>query len=271
MSEDYVLKVDGYRSCPEKSGSALRRWCRAGVALIAAVLAATGPVYGADAEQIVSSACAACHGADGRSVAPMFPNLAGQQRAYLKKQLNDFIDGRRVNNIMSPNVAALKSEDVDALAAYFSAKSPVPNVLAEPLPETGTTPGRGSIAEIGAGVSNTRVVSNKSGSRKAGAKDAAIEKANTAWLIEAGQTFFKNGNVETGVPGCTGCHREGGVGNKAYPRLAGQSSTYISQQLGNFKTGARANDNYGLMRAVVTRMSDQEIEAVSAYLAAAGQ
>ncbi|HET7834033.1 MAG TPA: c-type cytochrome, partial [Gallionella sp.] len=111
----------------------------------------------------------------------------------------------------------------------------------------------------------------KSRARKSSTDDSLTESVNTAWLVEAGKTFFKNGNVETGVPGCTGCHRDDGAGDKAYPRLAGQSQEYISRQLADFKAGARANDNYGLMRAVVARMTDQEIKSVAAYLAATGQ
>lgn len=287
MLQNYLSKAAELCRYRPEAGSA---WTRTGVALTAALMATPGPVYATDAEQIVATTCAACHGANGRSVAPIFPNLAGQQRVYLKKQLNDYIDGRRKNNIMSPNVAALKPEDVDALADYFSAQSPAPKSAGAPqLLEVGTpqflqacmASNPGGIADTGAPALATQINtvksnakksgSRKSAAKKSGAKEPAIESVNTAQLIEAGKTFFKNGNIETGVPGCTGCHKEDGAGDKSYPRLIGQNPTYVAQQLADFKAGVRANDSYSLMRAVVIHMTDREIKAVAEYLAAAGQ
>ena len=48
---------------------------------------------GASPEPAAATGCAACHGEGGRSVAPAFPNLAGQQAEYLQKQLVDFRQG----------------------------------------------------------------------------------------------------------------------------------------------------------------------------------
>ena len=74
----------------------------------------------AKAQPIVTSVCAACHGADGNSVTPAYPKLAGQIYEYLLKQLNDFKSGKRQNAIMSGMVASLSEDDMRNLAAYFS-------------------------------------------------------------------------------------------------------------------------------------------------------
>ena len=74
----------------------------------------------AKAQPIVNSVCAACHGADGNSVVPAYPTLAGQVYEYLLKQLNDFKSGKRQNAIMSGMVASLSEDDMRNLAAYFS-------------------------------------------------------------------------------------------------------------------------------------------------------
>ena len=50
----------------------------------------------AEAGKAKSATCAACHGADGNSMAPTFPKLAGQGERYLIKQIKDIRDGRRV-------------------------------------------------------------------------------------------------------------------------------------------------------------------------------
>ena len=67
-----------------------------------------------------SATCAACHGADGHSVSPVWPNLAGQKEAYLAKQLKDFKAGTRKDPTMSPMAAPLSDDDIANLAAYFA-------------------------------------------------------------------------------------------------------------------------------------------------------
>ncbi len=82
----------------------------------------------AKAQPIVASVCAACHGADGNSVSPAYPKLAGQIYEYLLKQLNDFKSGKRQNAIMSGMVASLSEDDMRNLAAYFSEQKIKPGV-----------------------------------------------------------------------------------------------------------------------------------------------
>src|SRR5450432_2245108 len=74
----------------------------------------------AKAQQIVTQVCAACHGADGNSVSPVNPNLAGQHAEYITLQLLHFKQGIRSNPIMSPMAASLSDTDMTALGAYFS-------------------------------------------------------------------------------------------------------------------------------------------------------
>ena len=69
--------------------------------------------------------CAACHGADGNSPSPDFPKLAGQHRDYLAKALRDYKSGARKNAIMQGFAAALTTDDIDNLAAYYSAQPAV--------------------------------------------------------------------------------------------------------------------------------------------------
>ena len=70
--------------------------------------------------------CAACHGADGNSVAGEFPILAGQTARYLYLELLDYKEGRRKNPVMSPMAANLSKADMLDLAAYFAAQTPRP-------------------------------------------------------------------------------------------------------------------------------------------------
>ena len=64
--------------------------------------------------------CVACHGKDGISIAPTYPNLACQKEQYLIKSLKAFKSGERNDPMMKPMVAALTDADIENLAAYYS-------------------------------------------------------------------------------------------------------------------------------------------------------
>ncbi len=69
----------------------------------------------------LAAACANCHGTNGVSLQGM-PNLAGQQRAYLVQQMQDFKTGKRPATIMHQLAKGYTDEQIEALAAYFSAQ-----------------------------------------------------------------------------------------------------------------------------------------------------
>ena len=78
----------------------------------------------AEAGKTKSAACGGCHGVDGNSPAPAFPKLAGQNEAYIVKQVKDFkANSTRKNEIMFGMVAALSDEDAADIGAYFQAQS----------------------------------------------------------------------------------------------------------------------------------------------------
>jgi cytochrome c553 len=64
--------------------------------------------------------CVACHGATGNSIAPNFPKIAGQGKAYIFKQLQDFKSGTRKDAIMASIVANLSTDDMANWAEHFS-------------------------------------------------------------------------------------------------------------------------------------------------------
>ncbi len=73
-----------------------------------------------EAGKAKSAVCAACHGADGISASPIWPNLAGQKEAYLVKQIKAFKSGERKDPSMAPMVAGLTDADIENLAAYYA-------------------------------------------------------------------------------------------------------------------------------------------------------
>ncbi len=79
----------------------------------------------AKGQVIATQVCVACHGADGNSVAPANPKIAGQFAEYLQKQLVNFKpqEGKkaeRENPVMAGIVSTLSPDDMKNLAAYFA-------------------------------------------------------------------------------------------------------------------------------------------------------
>ncbi|MEJ2180682.1 MAG: c-type cytochrome [Gammaproteobacteria bacterium] len=195
---------------------------RAGLILIFAMSsvsawAAGDPAAGKEKSQV----CQGCHGQDGNSYGPEWPNLAGQHPSYLIKQILNFQDGVRTNETMNGMVIGLSKQDIEDIAAYFSSQS-----LQALTPET------------------------------------EVE------IIKTGRKIYKGGNLYSGVPACAGCHGPyaAGYSPAAFPHLAGQKTTYVVKTLKDFKSGARANDVNEIMRNIATRLTDNEINAVAAYL-----
>ncbi len=92
----------------------------AGASLIlSANVAAAGDAAAGKAKAAV---CGACHGPDGNSPNPLWPNLAGQKPAYIVKQLKDFKSGARKDPVMAPMAVPLSAQDMENLAAFFASQ-----------------------------------------------------------------------------------------------------------------------------------------------------
>lgn len=152
--------------------------------------------------EIASGVCAGCHNADGNSVIPMNPILAGQHAEYITKQLIDFkaTDSeppKRNSPIMSSMVAALSLDDMKQLGDYYAKQKTIPSQVAvddQKLIETG------KILYHGGNISNG--------------------------VPACASCHGPNG---TGIP-------------PRYPAIAGQHAEYTLTQLNLFNTGDRAND-----------------------------
>src|SRR5215467_2898972 len=98
------------------------------------ILAAAKPERGLAKAQEV---CVACHGEQGVSRAPEYPNLAGQSGAAIYKQLNDYRTGSRTHPLMTDIAKALDEATLADVAAYYAAqpkRNPNPATLADAPP-----------------------------------------------------------------------------------------------------------------------------------------
>lgn len=173
----------------------------------------------AEAGKAKSMVCAACHGADGNSVNPLWPNLAGQNPAYTAKQLAEFKAGVRNDPTMMPMAMPLSEQDMADLAAYFATLTP------------------------------------KGGT-------AAADK------VALGERIYRAGNPDNGLAACTACHGPTGAGvaPSGFPAVSGQHAAYLEKQLKAFAAGERKNDANRMMREIASKMSDEEMAAVSQYM-----
>ncbi len=89
--------------------------------VLAAVSLVTVSAAGVAETPPEAQTCVQCHGPEGRSTNPLWPNLAGQHKQYLIKQLQAFRGGARDNPDMEPFVGDLSDEQIAALASYYSA------------------------------------------------------------------------------------------------------------------------------------------------------
>jgi len=69
--------------------------------------------------------CSACHGPNGNSTSTQWPKIAGQNAVYTAEQLQLFKAGVRVNTDMQKMAGTLSDRDIDSVAVYFQAQTPV--------------------------------------------------------------------------------------------------------------------------------------------------
>ncbi|SMN12626.1 Cytochrome c4 [Bathymodiolus heckerae thiotrophic gill symbiont] len=181
--------------------------------------------------KIKSATCTGCHGVDGNAPAPVFPKLAGQNEGYLFKQLKEFKSKSRVDSVMAGIVAPLTEADMANLAAYYASQ------------------------KVSKGVSASGA------------------------LFALGQKIYRGGKKATDVTACIACHgpKGRGVPSAGFPALASQHAMYVSKQLKlfrqysiNLQTGEnkpnRTNDYEGMMINFTKNLTNQEIDAVAAYI-----
>jgi len=71
-------------------------------------------------DQKARTLCAGCHGPNGISTNPLWPNLAGQQDQYMIRQMQLYKDGTRPDVTMGPLAETLSDQEIEELAAYYA-------------------------------------------------------------------------------------------------------------------------------------------------------
>lgn len=175
-----------------------------------------------------TAVCGACHGADGNSMVPMFPKLAGQGERYLIKQINDIKSGARQVAQMAGMTENLTEQDIADIAAYFASQKVQVGAAKKDMVALGQQLYRGGKPEAGIPAC------------------ASCHGANGLGMPEAG------------FPALTGQHADYVEAQLKAFRSAGRAD----------ETGTkRTNDGETMMmRTTAARLSDGDIKAVSSYI-----
>ena len=224
-------------------------------------------------------ACGFCHRADGPG-GPENASLAGLSAGYIKQQMADFKSGVRKTSVpergpprlMIALAKAASDEEVRISAEYFAAQKPRATIK---VVETDTVPKTY--------VAGWFLADAKSGEREPlGNRIIEIPEelaqfenrdARSRFIAYVPVGSIKRGRelVARGVNGggtqCAGCHGPGLGGVGDIPAIAGRSPSYTVRQLHDFKSGARAGSASELMKAVVEKLTTDDMIALSAYAA----
>ncbi|MGB5079839.1 MAG: c-type cytochrome [Burkholderiales bacterium] len=243
--------------------------------------------------------CKACHGLDGRGLAPGIPNLAGQREPYLLLALTEYREVKRTHAALRDLARRLTESERRNVVAYYAAQPPVVAVSGKDLQQTTLLEKGKALAATcvkchgDEGNSRTRGVPSLAGQqphylvtavreyhrgdRKKGPmgsilRDASAGELESLALYFASRTPAQRpappwGDPRTGEPltaMCGGCHGPNGVSSDAAtPSLAGQDSQYLLKSIRAYRTSRK---HWGMQR-YVAGLSDRDVENISAFYA----
>jgi cytochrome c553 len=218
-------------------------------------------------------ACASCHLMSGNGH-PESANLAGLSAAYIVATMADFKSGARKDPARMTAIGkAVSEEDVKQSAEWFASLNPAVwtrVVEAHAVPKTYVNRARQRLLLSGGATEpiGNRIIEVPQDSARVVARDPysgfiAYVPVNS---LPKGEALVKTGGSGRTVP-CGICHGDGLKGMGQVPRIAGLSPVYIARQLYNFQSGQSAGPMSGLMKKVVDNLTDDDILAISAYVA----
>lgn len=241
--------------------------------------------------------CKACHGLDGKGIAPAIPDLAAQREPYLFDSLKEYKDGRRPHAAMTS--WSMSDADLHNLAAYYASLPPIHNAAATDVKhsspyekgkaqaavcakchgEDGNSkiPGTPSLAGQQPHYLVAAIQEYHQGERAKNAMGLNLRTLDNLDLEDlalyfASQTPVKraaptHGDPAAGEPAtamCGGCHGAHGVSvDSATPSLAGQDAEYLVKAIKSYRTTRK---NWGMQR-YVAGLSDKEVGNIAAYFA----
>ena len=243
--------------------------------------------------------CKACHGLDGKGVAPGVPNLAAQRAPYLVASLKEYKEGKRPHAALKDMAANMSDADMRNVAAYYATLPPISSSAGSgtkvaSLYEEGKalaaactkchgedgnskTAGTPTLAGQQPHYLVAAIQEYHQGERKTAAMKSMATGSDRLELEKLGLYFASQtpvqrpapsfGDPEAGKPAtaiCGGCHGAGGVSHDAStPSLAGQDPQYLVKAIKAYRT---TRQHWGMQR-YVAGLSDKDIANIAAFYA----
>jgi cytochrome c553 len=223
-------------------------------------------------------ACAMCHLTSGAGQ-PESALLAGLPAGYIMRQMAEFKSGARQGAgavAMIPIARGLDEEDVKAAAGYFASLN---KPIWYKVVETATVPksylGNGAmrlpVGQGGTEALGNRIIELPQDDVSAESRDPRV--GFVAYVppdsIKTGETIVATGADSKTLP-CATCHGPDLKGLGDFPPIIGRSPMYIYRQLNDFKIGTRNGAMAPLMKAVVEKLTGDDMIAIAAYLVSRG-
>jgi cytochrome c553 len=241
--------------------------------------------------QALSAACAKCHGADGNSMIPGTPSLAGQQPRYFFVAVEEYLNRERKKSPMHSMLPGLSKLDIESLALYFASQTPVPRAT----PAAGEPAAGEPLTAVCGGCHGSHGVSTDTATPSLAGQDARY----LVDAIKAYRTTRKRENMRLYVTGlgdkdiqdiaafyavqksrpaeqgqaivqdltekCNRCHGAD-IDNPAMaiPKINGQDRDYLIMALRAYRDDKRESTT---MHKMSLPYSDSIIESVASYYA----
>jgi len=240
-----------------------------------------------------SRGCGSCHLPNGKG-RPENAQPGGLPYAYIVRQLQDFrlgfrrsADWRKANTPTMVILAmSMSDEEIRQAAAYFSAvkwdtrwvrvvetefvpKTRIQGQLFISMESERTEPIAGRIIEVPADNVQAEELRNPHSGFVAYAPIGSIARGREL-VTTGGSMVVGNQIVQGKTTACAGCHGKDLMGKDDVPPLANRSPSYLARQLYDFQQGTRNGAQAPLMRPVVAHLSEEDIVAITAYLASLG-
>lgn len=224
--------------------------------------------------------CAWCHLPNGKG-RPENAGLAGLPEGYILEQLADFKHGARKSAdqgkkntaTMAGNAAGLTQEQAIAAAKYFSSMKMTPWIK---VIETDTVPKNHNVGGFFFAPSEgneTEPLGDRILEMPVNLEETELHSPKSSWIAYVPVGSLKRGEdlVVRGGNGktvsCAACHGEDLRGNGNFPPITGRSPSYLARQLYDMQQYTRNGPGTQLMRPVVQKLSQDDILAITAYLA----
>lgn len=204
------------------------------------------PITGDPARGLArSELCSACHGDDGVSIVPIYPDIAGQKADYMYWQLVKFKDAGFGGTVMAVAVEDLSDQDMRDLSLYY-AGLPYAGKPAEPSDEP-----------------------------------ADAEEPRDPELLARGEQLYLHGDPAAGIPPCQACHGEDARGHPkalrvdaagytpyaVYPALRGQRDAYLKTRIAEYQEGKHTSLTTDfVMGGAAEHLDEASVEALAAWL-----